>query len=115
TINRIEKIKSDYDNLTSGLIEIKDDAKKEIIDYQKKEYDVETLNFAKTNYDDEKYLDVIYVLKQTNPVSKNSTKTQYILITIIVVLFVSLYAYLRLGNKKKEKTIAEKKKKILRH
>ena len=115
TINRIDKIKSDYDNLTSGLIEIKNDAKKEIIEYQKKEYDLETLNFAKTNYDDEKYLDVIYVLKQKGPITKNSTKTQYLLITIVVILFISLYAYLRLGNKKKEKTIAEKKKKILRH
>jgi hypothetical protein len=115
TINRVEKIKSDYDNLSKGIDQIKDDAKKEIIDYQKKEYSQETLDFAKNSYQDEKYLDVIYLLKQNAYLTEKPKYLQYVITVVIIILFLSIYLYLRLGTKKKEKTMNEKKKKILRN
>lgn len=116
TINRIEKIKADYLVLKNGIEIIKNDAKKEIIHYQKNEVDNEKLELAKSYYNQEKYLTTIMLLKTNeNEYSKNN-KFQQILISFgIVILFGVLYAYIRLGNKPKKENFETKKKKIIRN
>jgi hypothetical protein len=116
TINRIDKIKSDYAVLKNGLEIIKNDAKKEIIQYQSKEIDNERLELAKSYYDEEKFLTTIMLLKTNEKENIKNNKFKQILISLgIVILFGVLYTYIRLGNKPKKEDFEIKKKKIIKN
>ncbi len=115
TISRIEKIKTEMNLLEKGLEEVKKDAKELITSSQKNNFDSEILEFAKVNYENEKYLNTIILLKE-NKVNKNKLNiNQYLIGIVIVFIFGLIYAYFKIGNKKKEETKQEKKKKIIRH
>jgi len=117
TINRINKIKADITILEVGLNIIKSDAKTEISNYQKTSYDKEILELAKNNYDNEKYLNTIVLLKNNtkkNDISNKQLKPTLISI-VIIILFSGVYIYLRLDKKEKSQNQKNKKKKIIRH
>jgi hypothetical protein len=116
TINRIEKIKVETETLEKGYLTIKEDAKNEILNYQKEKYDEDILELAKNNYDDEKYLNTIMLIKSNQSSYKSKPKINQLIISVIIVcIFLAIYLYLKLGQKKKEKTTLEKKRKIIRH
>lgn len=116
TINRVDKIKNDFENLKDGINIIKNDAKKEILEYQEKTYDLDVLELAKTNYESEKYLNTIFLLKSQETKNLKNNQNIPILVSLtIFLLFGLIYGYFKLGGKKKENSIKEKKKKILRH
>lgn len=116
TINRVNKVKADVSTLEKGIEVIRNDAKEEILSYQKKEYDAEILTLAKKYYEEEKYLNTILLIRKNSISEKQTLKgKQIIIFSLIIVLFSATYAYFRLGNKKKEESHKDKKKKILRH
>lgn len=116
TIRRVERIKIEFDLLKKGFNAIKNDSRDLITTYQKQEIDNEILTLAKRNYEEEKYLNTIVLLKSTVENKKNIVIfNQYFISLLILVIFGFVYFYLKKDAKKREPSIKEKKKKIIRH
>ncbi len=119
TKQRLMEIKTEKEYVEEEINNLKKDVREELNTFINTQYygtNVDVIEKAKEKYDNEQYLYCLFLLRNigstSNKFSFNISVLTYIL---IIVLFCFLYIYFKKEKKKDTKTIAERKKKIIRH